>query len=466
MTTARILVVDDLQVNRDFLQAKLEAQYFEVLCAGSGAEAVNLARDKRPDIVLLDVNMPDMDGFAVCRDIKAHPLTDAIPVVMITATGDRGARLRGLEVGADDFLVRPFPDVALYARVRNLVRLKLTMDELRDRNATLVELGVSNALATDQDQSLSGRVAVICEDEEAVADLVATLEARHKIDILALNGGSELNWARLENADVIVVDDTMTTVDPLRICARVRASDSVRSLPLLICGIPSEGQRLAKALELGVNDYAAQPLDLSEVELRLGMQIRRKRYADRLRNNVEQGLTMSLIDPLTQLYNRRYLERHLQALTERSHGEGRYLGLIACDLDHFKAINDRYGHAAGDQILQGVAALLRRCVRSVDLVSRTGGEEFSIVLPDTDIYGARAVAERIRADMESTLHQVYDLDGELANVRVTASFGVVAARGDAVDGQVLLKQADRKLFQSKEGGRNQVAAADDSLETT
>jgi two-component system cell cycle response regulator len=134
--TARILVVDDILPNVKLLEAKLTAEYFDVLTASDGASALELADAETPDIILLDVMMPGMDGFEACERLKANPKTRHIPVVMVTALSDVNDRVRGLKAGADDFLSKPVNDVALFARVRSLARLKMMMDELRDRQAT------------------------------------------------------------------------------------------------------------------------------------------------------------------------------------------------------------------------------------------------------------------------------------------------------------------------------------------
>src|SRR5678815_2278275 len=142
--TARVLVVDDVELNVKLLEAKLASEYFEVVTAYNGHSALELAEAEPPDIVLLDVMMPRMDGFEVCRRLKANERTTDIPVVMVTALSDVSDRLRGLESGADDFLTKPVNDVALFARVRSLVRLKTMVDELRLRQATGESMGLSD----------------------------------------------------------------------------------------------------------------------------------------------------------------------------------------------------------------------------------------------------------------------------------------------------------------------------------
>src|SRR5246127_58079 len=144
--TARILVVDDVPANLKLMEARLSAEYFDVITAMSGEEALTTCERAKCDIVLLDVMMPDMDGFEVCRRLKAGVTTHHIPVVMVTALDQPSDRVKGLESGADDFLTKPVSDVALIARVRSLTRLKLVTDELRMRAATSKEIGIHDPL--------------------------------------------------------------------------------------------------------------------------------------------------------------------------------------------------------------------------------------------------------------------------------------------------------------------------------
>src|SRR5271155_1215208 len=139
--SARVLVVDDVEANVKLLEAKLESEYFDVLSAYNGRSALEIADAELPDVILLDVMMPRMDGFEVCRQLKANPRTADTPVVMVTALSDVADRLRGLEAGADDFLTKPVNDIALFARVRSLVRMKRMMEELRVREGICSKFG-------------------------------------------------------------------------------------------------------------------------------------------------------------------------------------------------------------------------------------------------------------------------------------------------------------------------------------
>src|ERR1700758_5281645 len=160
--SARVLVVDDVPANVKLLEARLSDEYFDVMPACNGAEALSVCSRSECDIILLDVMMPDMDGFEVCRRLKSNPATHFIPVVIVTALDSPADRVRGLEAGADDFLTKPVSDVVLIARVRSLTRLKMMTDELRMRAITSLEIGMEaperSAVA---DKGMGGRILLV-----------------------------------------------------------------------------------------------------------------------------------------------------------------------------------------------------------------------------------------------------------------------------------------------------------------
>ncbi|MGA7002612.1 MAG: response regulator, partial [Pseudolabrys sp.] len=216
--TARILVVDDVPANVKLLEARLSAEYFDVTVAYSGAEALALCERAACDIVLLDVMMPELDGFEVCHRLKSNPLTHHIPVVMVTALDQPSDRVRGLEAGADDFLTKPVSDIALISRVRSLARLKMVTDELRMRAATSKEIGLQNpeceaVLETGRD----GRVLIVDNRANSFGRLAATLSVEHIVDIES-NPNEALFRAAQRDYDLIIVSLAMQDFDGLRLC--------------------------------------------------------------------------------------------------------------------------------------------------------------------------------------------------------------------------------------------------------
>ena len=453
--TARVLVVDDLLPNIKLLEARLTAEYFDVLTSTNGPEAIEACKAGLCDIVLLDIMMPGMDGFEVCTRLKADPTTSHIPVVMVTALDQAADRVRGLDCGADDFLTKPVDEVALIARVKSLSRLKVTLDELRSRAAASARLGRSdpfvNASAADGHH---GRVLLV-DDRAASSDrIVASLRGNQTVDV-ETNPQEALFRAAENSYDLIIVSLGLSNYDGLRLCSQLRSLERTRSIPILAIADLEDRAKILRGLDLGVNDYLVRPIDRNELIARVRTQVRRKRYAESLRTNVEQAIEMAVVDALTGLNNRRYFDMHLSSLLDQAAQEAKPLSMLVLDIDFFKKINDTYGHDAGDEILRALAGRMRRAVRSVDLVCRLGGEEFVIVMPDTAIDVAGRVAERVRRAVEAEPFNVKE--GQMA-VPVTVSIGI-ADRGTDANPDFIYKSADKALYESKATGRNKVTLA-------
>lgn len=456
--TARVLVVDDLPANVRLMEARLSAEYFDVVSAANGADAIEAAVTSHPDIVLLDVMMPGMDGFECCRRLRADPRTRHIPVVMVTALSNVQDRVRGLEAGADDFLTKPIVDVVLNARIRSLVRLKMLADESRMRQSTSA-LVAGDDVPEPEDPAAGSlaRVVLVCDDGHTAARLVRELSAdRHKVEVTPDPDAAIAALAK-GGADLAIVDLALRAADGLRVCARLRGQPETRNLPLLALVEPGDTARLARALDLGVNDCLAVPPERSEMLARVRTQIRRHRFHQRMRANVQQSVSAAVTDSLTGLHNRRFLTQHLDTLVAAARRSSKGLSVLLADIDRFKSINDNRGHAVGDEVIRFVADLLKANIRDFDSVARWGGEEFIIAMPDAGPRIALKVAERLRLSIAAAPAHVR---GCAAALPVTVSIGVSSFRGgdDTVD--ALLRRADRGLYAAKRAGRNRIERVD------
>jgi two-component system cell cycle response regulator len=452
--TARVLVVDDILSNVKLLEAKLTTEYFEVVTAYSGMEALAKMDESIPDIVLLDVMMPGMDGFEVCRRIKANPRTAHVPVVMVTALDQPADRVAGLEAGADDFLTKPVDDAALFARVRSLVRLKMMTDELRMRETTGQSMGLLDPAATLMDSNFCARILIIEDRPEMVAWFAAALEPTHSLSSVD-TFEEALVRVRGGDYDLIIVSLGMRGFDGLRLCSQLRSLPEGRNVPILVVVSDSDRRKLTQALEMGVNDYLTRPVDKNELVARVRTQLRKKKYADRLRHNVQLSLEMAITDQLTGLHNRRYMARHLDNLIAEAQRTGKPLAFVIMDIDFFKRVNDSHGHDIGDEVLREFAKRIAANVRGIDLVCRYGGEEFVVVMPDTDVAYAYSVAERLRKSIETT---PVDISRPPHRLNITISIGIAKSEGENDTAEALLHRADQALYRAKRTGRNRVVA--------
>lgn len=455
----KILIVDGVATNRIVLKVKLSGARYETIQAASGAEALALLPRERPDLILLDAQLPDADGIELCRALKSSSDTAATPLILISAIADPQTRLAALRAGADEFLVKPFDELVLLARLRSLLRSRETDEELRLRESTCRELGFAEPvpafaaparialISAERNASLGWKNALmrflpdcrlsVCDPEEALAA---------SGDVLPPDG-------------YIIAADLTRPGEGLRLMSELRSRSASRHAVICIAVAEPRRETAAVALDLGANDLL--PVDLEtaasaeEAALRLQVQLARKLTLDRQRESVADGLRLAVTDPLTGLYNRRYAMPHLARMADRSRLTGRKFAVMVLDLDRFKSINDRFGHAAGDAVLVEVAQRLSFNLRQVDLIARIGGEEFLVAMPETSLEAARATAERLCRVMESEPFALPEGEGEL---RVTVSIGLAIGGGltdeDPVD--ALISDADHALLTSKADGRNQV----------
>jgi two-component system cell cycle response regulator len=451
--TARVLVVDDILANVKLLEARLQAEYFEVLTASSGQQALDICARERVDVVLLDVMMPGMDGFEACRRIKSAPATSHVPVIMVTALDQPSDKVQGLEAGADDFLTKPVDDIALITRVKNLARLKMLHDEMSMRASTSQQMGLgTNSLA----QSLrgdSGRILLVDDHPRSAARILEALGKAHDAFVERDIQAALMKLAQY-NFDLLIVSLSLTSADGLRLCSQVRSLDRTRHLPIIVLVEPGDDARLLRGLDMGINDYLMRPIDRNEMLARVKTQVRRKRHADFLRTRLEESVEHAVTDALTGLHNRRYMEGHLRTLVDEAVGNGRPLSLLVTDIDHFKNINDTYGHDAGDTVLKEFAARLRRNTRGMDLACRMGGEEFVVIMPETEIARARQVAERVRSCIAAEPFRV----NATTQVPLTTSIGIAMLERTDDTPETIFKRADNALYAAKREGRNRVVA--------
>ncbi|MEP2979308.1 MAG: PleD family two-component system response regulator [Lentilitoribacter sp.] len=457
--TARVLVVDDIPANVKLLETHLLAEYFEVLTAEDGMSALNICDKTQVDLILLDIMMPGIDGFEVCRRLKANPKTVHIPVVMVTALDQPEDRVQGLECGADDFLTKPVNNMQLMARVKSLLRLKMLTDELRNQASGRTSFVTLDDQKTGDDQK-SGPSAL---EERGLTLLIDGRASSHDriaksiSEIADINAFSDPEAALFEAAEtpyeLIIINDNIAGSDPLRLCSQLRSREATRFVPILIMLQAGDEQQIVRALDIGVNDYILHPFDPNELYARSLTQIKRHRSSEMLKASLSKSVELAVVDPLTGLNNRHFLDAYMDKLISRSKRRNTPISLLITDIDKFKSVNDTYGHDAGDEALREFARRLRGTVRGADLACRFGGEEFLVLMPDTTEQMALQVAERLRKSIEE---MPFDITGESDPLSVTTSVGVTSFNPDIDDSKTLLKRADNALYEAKSQGRNRV----------
>lgn len=461
----RILIIDDVATNRIVFKVKLGAARYHPLMAAGGAEGLRMARKDRPDLILLDLMLPDLSGIDVLRALRDDALTRDIPVIVVSSSPALEDRLLALEAGADDVFVKPYDDDLLMARLRNLLRCRQDLAVLAEgQDATL--FGMADAAA---DFRHPGHLVLVTDRPEMALKLRRDLSPRMRDRISVLGHSDALSGTDAESggADIFVIDaEAGATPGPeraLRLLSDLRSRSTTRHAGICLLTGPAARNEVKMGFDLGANAMLTTEMPVAEIVLRLRAVLRAKRRADQRREQVQDGLRLAMIDPLTGLFNRRYAQARLAVMAERARRDGRTLAVMVADIDRFKSVNDRYGHAAGDDVLVEVGRRLGMNLREEDLLARIGGEEFLIALPFTTLDEAQSVARRLCQQVE----QRPVVLGSGDSLTVTVSIGLAlsetcpleAAGCDPIGVETLIGHADQALLASKRAGRNKVTLA-------
>ncbi|MCU0903201.1 MAG: diguanylate cyclase [Tabrizicola sp.] len=453
--SARILIVDDVAANRIIQQARLAAAFYEPILAADGASCLAIAREEHPDLVLLDLGLPDIPGLEVLRRLRSDPACRDIPVIALA--GPRAEeRLAAFSAGADDVMTRPANERVLLARLRNLLRLKAESDF--PAPDAMAMAGLAEASASFEPQ---GTIALVTPQSMPAEGLRAALAGQLRDRLVVLSRREALaeitaGQGRESLPEVFILqDDGRNPSGTLRLLSELKSHQATRHAAVCVVGPAGDGDEAAMAFDLGADDAVGPGVTAEELALRTRGLLRRKRHADRQRSRMQDGLRLAMRDPLTGLYNRRFAAPQLAAVSARARQDGSQFAVMVMDLDRFKQVNDLYGHAAGDQVLVEVARRLSANLRDTDVLARIGGEEFLAILPRSGMSIARRVAERLCQVMED--EPIRLASGEELCVTVSIGVAVAGASGeDSFAVENLVEQADLALLESKGAGRNQV----------
>ncbi|MEO0829650.1 MAG: diguanylate cyclase [Pseudomonadota bacterium] len=464
----RILIVDSVATNRIVLNVKLASACYNVFQARDGEGALEMIRQEAPDLVVIDLELPDIDGRDLCRKIKADPRSATIPVIICATSLTRTLGVEILKAGAEEYMAKPINEQILMARVRSLLRNRHTADELTLREGTSRALGFSEPGA--EPIYTPGSVALIAGDTATSLNWRDALhgripDRRH----IATREGVLRDRPPETQPDVYVIRSVLNAYgDGLQLLSELRARPSSRHASIVMVIPEGSEDELAMALDLGASDVVREPIDPEEFSHRLAIQMQRKQQSDNLRRRVRDSLRLAVTDPLTGLHNRRYALAHLRRSLELSRESGRSFAVMMLDLDRFKEVNDRHGHQVGDAVLKEVSKRLQDNLRAIDLVARVGGEEFMVLMPDTEDAHAVNAAQR--------LCRVVDADPIIAQrpktgqteqtclIRQTISIGVAVVEWKLpyekqpieVVIESILEETDQALYKAKNGGRNMV----------
>ncbi|MBI6630003.1 diguanylate cyclase [Pontibaca sp. S1109L] len=459
-----ILIIDGAVTNRIMLKVQLSSAYYHVVQADRLDGALTLARRTRPDLIVTAMSLPDGNACTVKRLLASDPLLADVPVIALTGQNDRSARLKALEAGLDDVLSHPLDDLLLQARIRSLVRARKSAAELRvnDGMALGNRPGFGDAPAPFLPPAPEAAIALVTRSDTTATSWRVRLRPllHHPLTIQRM--GDVHAMMSSPAPDAIIIELTGANKESgLRLLTDLRARAATCHISIIAVIGDNDAQLAADALDRGAHDVMLMGFCAEELALRLTAQLHHKASAKRLRESVRNGLRAAVRDPLTGLYNRRYALPRLGAIAREAATNRTTFALMLADLDHFKTINDRFGHPAGDAVLIDAAQRLKSCLHTDDLVARIGGEEFLIILPDTSPITVNQTAAALCEEIKGRTYAAPGIDFPIA---MTISIGAVicgpdgrtqnCSRDDTGD---LIEQADRALYVAKNAGRNRIS---------
>lgn len=453
----KVLIIDDVATNRIVLRVRLSAAAYDVFQAASAAEGLEVAARETPDIVVVAAELEGASSAGLITKLTALPNQNPVSIIALSETESPAQRLALMKAGAFDVMVKPLCDTLLQARLRSVSRRRHEREDLTLTSDKADALGFDE---TPSPFAPRGRVRAFNPGTEAQRTLLQTLvsSSTHDFDFLAPGTKDDTTLGACAPDVMLVLIENEADQVGFSQLAELRLADPTRHARLIGVLCDSSASLASKALDLGVDDVVRHNASPEELELRINTQLQGKRAEDSLRRRVQNSVEAAVTDPLTGLYNRRYALSALERLRDTLLHNGGNFAVMVADLDHFKTVNDTYGHNAGDIALKQVAEQFQKALDPGDIVSRFGGEEFLILLPGANDETAREAADRLRV-------MIRDMDifvlGRSAPIGVTISIGVTVAHGTGngpqPSAQTLLSEADQALYTSKSIGRNTVS---------
>jgi len=451
----KILIVDDSLLQIKILEKKLVSEYYNVVTANSGEEALEKLETEKPDLIMLDVMMGGINGFETCKKIKSNLKTFHVPVLIITSLIDEESKIQGLEAGADDILTKPIDDIALFARVNSLLRLKMMAEqwimqetELKDRDIDSNHLDIYFGKKCKYSHVM---VYASC-DKESYELAKPLKEKGYKVAYTKSDSDAEY-FVKERDLDLIIISLSIGIDKALRFSSGLRSVERTKKTPILIIGNEDDEAAFIKALEIGCNDYISRPFDNHEYLARVYIQLKKNKYQQQLEENYQKSLSLASTDELTGLANRRALHTYMKNILVNMKDKSQNVAIMMLDIDHFKGVNDTYGHKVGDEVLVEFSQRIKESLRDFDMVARYGGDEFIAIVPYIDERTALEVAERVRISVAKTPFAI-TVDPYKLNIQI--SIGISLDNDFTLDPDEIIEKADKSLYEAKECGKNTV----------
>jgi two-component system, cell cycle response regulator len=480
-----MLIVDDDEIELTLIGDQLEAQGFDVVRASNGQDAVALMQTRFFPVLLTDYQMPEMDGVVLTETVRARGMGETY-IIMLTKRDGTFDYERGYAAGVDDYLSKSNPNVELFARInaafgtaalrcslkdaRTALGALARVDPTSDRSITSSKAALKAANSAgpkppDEDWETTTQIlalpamhmpkVLIVDDDELIVERLKLLVVDAGYEVFTAAGGDAALAALQKNfMSIVIVDRNMPGMDGLDLCRAIRQSTWAGYVYLMVLTAHDAEVEVLLGLRAGADDYVSKRASEAQLIARLATATRILSLEHSLKIALADRRRMALTDPLTGANNRRYFARYFGAELKRARRFGMELSLLSLDVDHFKKVNDSFGHAAGDAVLKQVVETIQKNLpREYDWCARLGGEEFAVVLPQTDLTGAAVVAEKLRKAIEEMpLHIAAGLQSITVSIGVSGLQAMPARNATTIE--MVLAHADKCLYQSKAAGRN------------
>ncbi len=428
---------------------------YEILKANSGNEALKKTVEYHPDVVLLDIVMPGLDGINVTKRLKADSRTQNIPIILVTCLDGMENKLTGLDAGAEEYLAKPINPVELQARVKSMVQLKQFRDQLAIRKQS--EGSLADGAQDGKPEELQDRelpVVLLVEDNKIDASVIRNFLKNMPLRLETVSTGSEaISQILAEKIDLVLLDLLLPDMIGFDICQRLKQTDKNKDTSIIVISCLHDLESRITSLELGVDDFLIKPINRPELTARIRALLEKEHQLNRLRAHSETSLNSSIYDGLSGVYNYDYFRRFLDLEIRKSIVQGYPVCLLKIDIDDFKIYNNSLGPAAADAILKELAQVLKGVTRGVDLIARCKEDEFAVVLPYADKEGCKRIAARI--GQEILLHDFLPACAPRMKI-LTCSIGAAVYPADASTGDEFVRRAEEMLSVAKQRGKNQV----------
>jgi len=449
---SKILIVDDEPLNVKLLSAMIPSDKYDTVLAYNGEDALKIVSDLPPDLILLDIMMPGLNGYEITRILKSDPESSNIPIVLVTALGGADYEIKGLEAGADEFLNKPVNKIELLARTKSLLLLSQYKEQIKARTCSIKSFSDQEKDRNYTKNEIDLPTILVVEDNKIDVKLIQRYLQGEPYKIkLAKDGEEAIFCAQQEQIDVILLDLILPKKNGFEVCSTLKEMKTTQNIQIVAITGLSDLDSKIKGIQLGVDDYLVKPVNMHVLRTRVKSLIKKKVLLDNLCDRYEMAVHSAITDKLTGLYNRRYFDHFLDLEIKRSSRQNGSLALLMIDIDNFKLINDTSGHLFGDKILKTLGEILKTKIREIDLAARYGGEEFAVVLSNNCLNEAVEIAERIRQSI-----QEYSFETE--NISTTVSIGIALYPLDANSFNELIDKSDKALYKAKRDGKNRVCS--------